>query len=66
MPAHQGIGPMPMHLFTRDEVVKLLRTVGFEIVDVRSVATSGMLRRVWWLPRLRTYGYLIAARKIGG
>jgi SAM-dependent methyltransferase len=61
MPAHQGLGPMPMHLFTRREVERLLRGVGFEIVEVRSIAVDGTSSR--WLSRLRAYGYLIAARR---
>ena len=61
MPAHQGLGPMPMHLFTRGEVERLLRGVGFEIVKVRPIAVDGSSPR--WMSRLRAYGYLIAARR---
>jgi ubiquinone/menaquinone biosynthesis C-methylase UbiE len=60
-----GFGTMTMHLFTRGEVVRLLRSAGFEIVEVRSIShrPDGWLACPWWLGRLRSYGYLIAARK---
>ncbi len=65
MPAHQGVGSLTMHLFTRREIGKLLRSVGFEIVEVRplSLNADGRLRAPWWLGRLRSYGYLVATRK---
>jgi SAM-dependent methyltransferase len=65
MPAHQGVGRLTMHLFTRGEIVGLLRSIGFEIVEVRplSLRADGRLRRPWWFGRLRAYGYLVAARK---
>lgn len=65
MPAHDGVGSLMMHLFTRQEIVGLLRRAGFEIVNVRplSLQADGMLSRPWWFGRLRAYGYLIAARK---
>jgi SAM-dependent methyltransferase len=61
MPAHHGLGPMPMHLFTRGEVRQLLRLVGFEIIEIRPIAVDGS--SPGWMSRLRAYGYLIAARK---
>ncbi|HEX3314419.1 MAG TPA: methyltransferase domain-containing protein [Gemmataceae bacterium] len=61
MPANQGLGPMPMHLFTRGEVERLLRGVGFEILEVRPIAVDGKSPN--WLSRLRAYGYLVAARR---
>jgi ubiquinone/menaquinone biosynthesis C-methylase UbiE len=65
MPAHQGIGALTMHLFTRREIVRLLRGVGFEIVEVRplSLRSDGRLRASWWFGGMRAYGYLVAARK---
>jgi ubiquinone/menaquinone biosynthesis C-methylase UbiE len=68
MPAHQGIGSLTMHLFTRREIVQLLRSVGFDIVEVcqLSLRADGRLRAPWWLGGLRSYGYLIAARKPEG
>ena len=38
MPPHQGVGPLTMHLFTRREIVGLLRSCGFEIVEVRPLS----------------------------
>jgi len=61
MPAHEGLGPMPMHLFTHGEIERLLRGVGFEIVEVWPVAVDGSSPR--WLSRFRAYGYLVAARR---
>ena len=63
MPAHQGVGSLTLHLFTRHEVVRLLRSAGFAIVDVRALSVDGVLRAPWWFGRLRSYGYLIAAQK---
>lgn len=65
MPPHDGVGRLTMHLFTRREIVRLLRTVGFEIAEVRplSLRADGRLACPWWFGRLRSYGYLIAARK---
>jgi SAM-dependent methyltransferase len=65
MPAHRGVGRLTMHLFTRGEIVRLLRSVGFEIVEVRPVSLrpDGRLPSPWWFGFLRSYGYLIAARK---
>src|ERR1043166_4514266 len=63
MPPHQGLGSLTMHLFTRREIVRLLRAAGFEIVTIRPISVNGMLRHPWWFGRLRSYGYLVAARK---
>jgi len=65
MPPHQGLGSLTMHLFTRREIVRLLRDAGFEIVEVRPVGlgTEGMVRVPWWFGWLRSYGYLITVRK---
>jgi ubiquinone/menaquinone biosynthesis C-methylase UbiE len=65
MPPHQGLGSLEMHLFTRREIVRLLRDAGFASIVVRPVSlrTDGMVRCPWWFSWLRSYGYLIAARK---
>src|SRR6185312_11603574 len=65
MPAHGGIARLTMHLYTRHEIVALLRSIGFEIVEVQplSLHADGRLGSPWWLGRLRAYGYLIAARR---
>lgn len=65
MPAHHGVGSLTMHLFTRGEIVGLLRSLGFTIVEVRPVSLreDGQLPLAWWFGRLRSYGYLVAARK---
>jgi len=67
MPPHQGISGWTMHLFTRREVRRLLRTAGFEIREVMPVGLTqpGTLTRAKFLPWLRAYGYLIAAVRVG-
>ncbi|HZZ78995.1 MAG TPA: methyltransferase domain-containing protein [Gemmataceae bacterium] len=66
MPAHAGVGALTMHLFTRGEIVRLLRMAGFTIVEVRpiSLRADSRLACPWWFGGLRSYGYLIAAQKI--
>jgi hypothetical protein len=32
-------------------------------VTIRPVSVSGVLQHPWWFGRLRSYGYLVAARK---
>jgi SAM-dependent methyltransferase len=65
MPPHQGVGRLAMHLFTRREVCRLLSATGFDVLEARPVSLrpDGRLRCPWWLPTMRSYGYLIAARK---
>jgi SAM-dependent methyltransferase len=63
MPAHQGIGPMTMHLFTRREIVRALQAAGFRVRDIWSVSVSGQLRAPWLLAGWRAYGFLVAAEK---
>jgi len=65
MPTHQGIAGLTLHLFTRREIVRLLRSVGFRIVEVKpiSLRADGKLLRPFWFGRLRAYGYLLAAMK---
>jgi SAM-dependent methyltransferase len=64
MPPHQGIGPMPMHLFTRREIGRLLASGGLEVVEVRRVAVDARrLPLAWFFPEWRAYGYLVAACK---
>ncbi len=65
MPPHQGLGSLTMHLFTRREIVRLLRQAGFTMAAVHPVSLrpDGAVRLPWWFGRLRSYGYLIAARK---
>lgn len=65
MPPHQGLSRLTMHLFTRREVVRLLREAGFTISVIRPVSPrpDGAVRLPWWFGRLRSYGYLVAARK---
>lgn len=64
-PTHQGIAGLTLHLFTRREVVRLLKKVGFHIVEVRPVSLrpDGIVPWPAWFGWLRAYGYLVAARR---
>jgi SAM-dependent methyltransferase len=65
MPPHLGLAGLTLHLFTRREVVRLLRGAGFRIVEVWpiSLCPDGHLRCPWWFGWLRAYGYLVAAER---
>jgi ubiquinone/menaquinone biosynthesis C-methylase UbiE len=65
MPAYGEMPALTLHLFTRREVLRLLRRTGFNIVEVRpvSLGEDGKLRWPRWFGWLRAYGYLIAAAK---
>jgi SAM-dependent methyltransferase len=65
MPVHQGVAGLTLHLFTRREVVRLLRGAGFRILEVMpiSLRADGRLSWPWWFGWLRAYGYLICAEK---
>jgi SAM-dependent methyltransferase len=67
MPAHDGLPPLTMHLFTRREAVRLLRGAGFRLVEVRPVSLRADGRVAWpaWFGWLRAYGYLLAALRPG-
>ncbi len=61
----QGVAGLTLHHFTRGEIVRLLRRVGFRVLEVRPVGlrSDGGLACPWWLSRLRAYGYLFAAER---
>ncbi len=65
MPVHQGIAGLTLHLFTCREVCRLLREVGFRLLEVRpiSLRSDGRLPCPAWFGWLRAYGYLLAAEK---
>jgi SAM-dependent methyltransferase len=67
MPVHQQVAGLKLHLFTRREAVSELRRAGFQILEVRPVSLRPDGRLPWpgWFGRLRAYGYLAAAKKIG-
>jgi SAM-dependent methyltransferase len=64
MPAHQGQLGLTLHVFTRREVLRLVRAAGFEVLEVRrlSLRPDGRLPAPWWFGWLRTYGFFLAAR----
>jgi SAM-dependent methyltransferase len=65
MPAHQGVTGLTLYQFTRGEILALLRSEGFRVLEARpiSLAADGRLALPWLLPGLRAYGYLIAAER---
>jgi SAM-dependent methyltransferase len=65
MPTHRGVAGLALHLFTRREAVRLLRGVGFEVLEVRPVSLrpDGVLPLPSLFGGWRAYGYLIAARR---
>jgi SAM-dependent methyltransferase len=67
MPQAHGGADLTLHHFTRSEIERALRTTGFAVRDVEpvSASTAAELRRKWFFPGVRAYGYLIAAGKSG-
>jgi SAM-dependent methyltransferase len=65
MPAHQGVARLALHHFTRGEILRLLRGVGFRVVEVRPVGLGpdAELSRPHWFGWLRAYGYLLTAER---
>jgi SAM-dependent methyltransferase len=65
MPVHQGVAGLALHVFTRREAVRLLREVGFRLLEVRPVGLGADARLRWpaWFGWLRAYGYLLAAER---
>ncbi len=63
MPVHQGVAGLTLHLFTRRETIRLLRSAGFRIREVQPVSLrpDGRLPAPWWFGWLRAYGYLISS-----
>jgi hypothetical protein len=68
MPVHQGAVGLELHHFTRRETIRLLRSVGFRILEVQPVSLDVNGRLSWpgWFGWLRAYGYLVAAARISG
>jgi SAM-dependent methyltransferase len=66
MPAYGDMPPLTLHLFTRREALRLLRSAGFTIRTVKPVSllADGNLRWPRCFGWLRAYGYLIAAEKV--
>jgi SAM-dependent methyltransferase len=65
-PVHQDIAGLTLHLFTRREVVGLLRSVGFQVRGVWPVGLTcdARLPAAWWFGGLRAYGYLLRAERL--
>jgi SAM-dependent methyltransferase len=63
MPQHRGGAELTLHHFTRGELLGELATAGFHVRECVPISTQidGRLRMPWLLPRLRAYGFLVAA-----
>jgi SAM-dependent methyltransferase len=63
MPQAYGGAPLTLRHFSRREIQRMLRDVGFRILEVTPVGIDGPLSQPWLIPLLRAYGYLIAAER---
>jgi SAM-dependent methyltransferase len=63
MPQAYGGAELTLHHFTRREIGAELRKAGFVVRESLPIGIGGALRRRWWFPAVRAYGYLIACAK---
>ena len=63
MPQAYGGAPLTLHHYSLGEALRLMRGVGFRILEVLPVSAGGRLKQRRCVPTLRSYGYLIAAEK---
>lgn len=67
MPQAYGGAALTLHHYTRRGILRLLAEAGFEVETIVPVGrgTGGHLNANWFIPAIRAYGYLIAAKKPG-
>lgn len=63
MPQAYGGAPLTLHHYSLGEALFAVRGAGFRVSDIMPVSAGGVLTKRWFLPKLRSYGYLIAAEK---
>lgn len=63
MPQAYGGAPLTLHHYRLGELKRLLTEAGFQIGRIVAVDPAGRLPHSWWLPALRSYGYLVAMEK---
>jgi len=63
MPQAYGGASLTLHHYSLGEALRMVGDAGFRILGVMPVSAGGKLTQGRWLPRLRSYGYLIAAEK---
>lgn len=65
MPQAYGGAPLTLHHYSKSEIVRDLTAVGYDVETIAPVGrgADGRLGMRWFLPSVRAYGYLIAARK---
>jgi SAM-dependent methyltransferase len=63
MPQAYGGAPLTLHHYSLAEALRAVRGSGFRVLDVMPVGASGWHSKRRLLPKVRSYGYLIAAEK---
>lgn len=64
MPQAYGGAALTLHHYSLGEALRCVRGVGFEILETTPVSAAGQLSKRCCLPKVRAYGYLIAAEKV--
>ncbi len=64
MPQAYGGAPLTLHHYSLAEAQRAMQGAGFRLLEVTPVNASGWLPKRWLLPKVRSYGYLIAAEKV--
>lgn len=64
--SYRGIPNLRLHLFTPSEIKRMLISSGFRLVELFPISSdqSGKLVNPWFLPQIRSNGWLILARRI--
>jgi len=64
-PAHQGLGRLRMHLFSRRSITRLLRECGLRVTRLVPVGlrADGRLAWPWLAASVRAQGYLVSAQR---
>jgi ubiquinone/menaquinone biosynthesis C-methylase UbiE len=65
MPQAYGGAPLTLHHYSGNEIRRELDRAGFRVETISPVGrgADGRLKSAWFVPALRAYGYLLAARK---
>ena len=63
MPQAYGGAPLTLHHYSLAEALRAVCGVGFRVLEAMPVSATGWLTKRWLLPKVRSYGYLIAAEK---
>lgn len=58
-----GGAPLTLHHFSLGEALRAVREAGFLLLEFAPMSASGWLTKPWCLPKLRSYGYLLAVER---